>query len=522
MGVSKNEYVIDSDENSDYMYDLVAKIIKEAGPRLPCSENEKKGAEIFAKELERYCDSVNIETFEHYPELGISRWPRRCILLTLLSALVFFLYPLSPPITAILFSTFALIIGFFSLLNIYFQYLKAEQWSPKIYRLKPKESRNILGVIKPTGEIKKRVVFCGHIDSAHRFNLLQYTHEGYIYFLVGGIVSFFNFPVLYVRTLLVSIFGSEGQILALIFNWMAILIPILIGVGFIIIDILSTKVLGYEGRKKIFWGAMSSLTVRTVILIAGIVIFQTISSVLLFNFIMVNPEAWKTTILVLLNYAPFMIALFFFVNTKEGVPGALDNLSACVIAVCVAKILNDWKNDYPELFPKNTEVIIALFGSEESGSNGALAFAEKHRIEYNQIDTTCVNMDTIADPEILRIFRRENSTRVDFTPEIYNLLAECAEELNITYELADQPWATGGSDASGLIKGGLKAGSLVNLRWEHYLFYYHTDRDDVSIINKERRPCSDHGRGWNGRNMRCAFENCLKVLLKYLQKKDQQ
>jgi hypothetical protein len=302
---------------------------------------------------------------------------------------------------------------------------------------------------------------------------------------------------------------------------MAILIPIGIGVGFLIVDVLSTKVLSEKGREKIFWGAMSSFTTRTVILITGIVVYQIVASVLLFNFIMTDPSAFKTSILVLLNYAPFLIALFFFVS-KEGVPGALDNLSACAIAVCVAKVLKDWKTAYLELVPNNTEVVIALLGSEESGCNGAYAFAKKHAVEYNQIDTTCVNMDTMGDPETIQIFKRESSVRIDFAPEIVNLLAESAKELKLQYVVKNQPWVSGGTDASGLVKGGLKAASLVGLLYRHYLFYYHSDRDNISIINKERRPCSDYGTEWNNRNMRCAFEKVLKICLKYLEKKDKQ
>ncbi|HUX98828.1 MAG TPA: M20/M25/M40 family metallo-hydrolase [Candidatus Deferrimicrobium sp.] len=515
--MAKKEYKIDSDENSDYMYNLIAKVVKEAGPRLPCSEGEKKAAELLKKELENCCESVEIETFNHYPELGVSRWPPRCVILVIISSLVFLLYP----IQAIAFSALALGISIFGLLNVSFQYLGAEQWSPKIYPYKPKESRNVVGVVKPSGEVKKRVVFSGHIDSAHRFNLMQFTHEGYIYFLIGGIVSFFNFPIMQARQLIVSIVGASEAALALVFNWLAILIPIGIGVIFLILDLLSAKILNEKGREKIFWGAMSSLTTRTVILIAGIVIYQIITSVLLFNYIMINPTSWRTSIVVLLNYAPFLTALFFFV-AKKGVPGALDNLSACVVAMAVAKILKDWKKDYPERVPKNTEVVVALLGSEESGCNGAEAFAKKHATDYNQIDTTCINMDTIADPETITIFKRESSVRIDFDPKIVNLLKACAEELKLNHKVENQPWVSGGTDASGLVKGGLRAASLVGLLFRHYLYYYHSERDDVPIINKERRPCTDYGNAWHNRNMRCAFENCLKLCLKYLEKKDNQ
>ncbi|MHA1132285.1 MAG: hypothetical protein ACTSQQ_15975, partial [Candidatus Helarchaeota archaeon] len=340
--MTKGEYIIDSDENSDYIVNNIATIIKTAGSRLPGSEGEKKAAELYAVELGKYCDTVEINPFTHYPQLGVSRWPPKCAVLTLLSAAIFLLYPINPPLTAIVFSALALLVSFFGLLVVFFQYLKAEEWSPRIFRYyKPKESRNVVGVIKPSGEVKKRVVFGGHIDSAHRFNLLQYFHEGYIYFVIGIIVTIFNFPIMQLRTLLVSIFGASGQTLAIIFNWLTILLPIGIGVLFYILMVVSAKVLGKKGQEKIFWGAITKVSLQTAILIPGIIAFQVCISSLFFNFIMINPEAWKTAILVLLNYAPFIAAGLFFISRK-GVPGAMDNLSACAIATCVAKILNDW------------------------------------------------------------------------------------------------------------------------------------------------------------------------------------
>ena len=64
------EYVIDSDENSDYMYNVVKSIITEIGPRPACSENEKAASIWSQKELEKHCDSVDWEGFYCYPSAG--------------------------------------------------------------------------------------------------------------------------------------------------------------------------------------------------------------------------------------------------------------------------------------------------------------------------------------------------------------------------------------------------------------------------------------------------------------------
>ena len=102
-------------------------------------------------------------------------------------------------------------------------------------------------------------------------------------------------------------------------------------------------------------------------------------------------------------------------------------------------------------------------------------------------------------------------------------MCECAEELGLNYHLAAQPWVSGGTDGSGLVKQGLKkTAAFVGLRYSDYLYYYHTDRDSLDIVNKERRPCDDHGTNWSNRNIRCAMENALKLCVRYIQKKDEE
>ena len=515
MLIVANEYVVDSKENSDFMYDLIDKVIKEAGPRPPCSPAEKKGALLLAEELKPYCDEVKVEEFGAYPQLGVQGWPRRCSLLTMLSALIFLLTPFNP----ILFPLVALGIAIFSLLNVYYQYLKCEEWSPKIYPFyKQKKSQNIVGTIKPIGEVKKRVVYVGHIDSARRFNLLQYTHEGYVYFIVGGLGSLFIFPILFTIQVIFSLTGPLPDVISF-FNWVAILLPIGLSLVFLALVPISAKLMSEKTREKVLFGAFSKISPYTMLLLFGFIAYSLSYNLMLFNYVMTDPQFFKTDLLLILGSIPYFTAFFFFLS-KDGVPGALDNLSAVAVSACVAKVLKDWKVKYPEMFPKNTEVVIALVGCEEIGDRGSIAFAKTHAAEYNQIDTTCVVMDTMGDPELLRIFKRESSTRIDFDAKTYNLLADCAKELKLNYKILDQPWVSGGTDASGLVTGGLRAAAMVGLYYGHYLYYYHSDRDNISIINKERRPCNEYGTDWNNRNMRCAFENALKVCVTYLQKKD--
>ena len=61
-----DSYVVDSDENSDFIVDTIEKITQ-VGPRAPCSYLEKEAGKVGANILEEYCDEIHFETFETYP-----------------------------------------------------------------------------------------------------------------------------------------------------------------------------------------------------------------------------------------------------------------------------------------------------------------------------------------------------------------------------------------------------------------------------------------------------------------------
>ncbi len=133
-----------------------------------------------------------------------------------------------------------------------------------------------------------------------------------------------------------------------------------------------------------------------------------------------------------------------------------------------------------------------------------------------------VNLESLTECAYQGIFTRENTTRTDLSPEVYNLLAECCKDLDIKYKLEEMPGIAGGTDGAGFVRGGLKSASLIGLKYKDYLSYYHTDRDNLQLLNKQRKPLTDDGTDWTNRNIRGAMEMALKICLKYLEKKDKQ
>ena len=495
-----------TDEWSNYMYDTIDKIIKHAGPRAPGSPEERKAAEWVAEEMKNYCDSVQIEEFQTYPRAFLG-WIRLAIGFWIISFLVFLLSDLNP----LLISIISLGIGLFILLIIYEQFLCYKEWTPKIFPYKEATSQNVVGIIKPTGEVKKRVVYAGHLDSAFRFNLIQYFYQGYAYFLFGGIIYLITYLISYLMALIYVIVAIDLVILTIIFTWVVILLPIFMAFFFLVLG----------KSDKVFFGAFSYIKPIGIVVILAVTAYSLIVDILLFGFVFTEPTLQKAGIMLMISAIPSFIAVYFF-SGRNATPGAIDNLTAVATAMCVGKIVKEWKDQNHEYFPKNTEVVISIVGCEEIGLRGSEAFAIKHAAEYNKIDTTVVNLESLTRSEGQAIFTRENTTRTDLSPEVYNLLSKCCKELRIMRLLVEMPGIAGGTDAAGFVKGGLKSSSLIGLIYKDYLSYYHTDRDNMSLINKERRPWHDGGDSWNNRNVRGAMEMALQICIKYLELKDKE
>ena len=78
-----------SKEDSNYMYNLVEKIVDEVGPRMPCSPQELAGAHIIKRELEKSCDAVHIENFSCHPKAFLG-WIKLILVMVIVSMMLYF------------------------------------------------------------------------------------------------------------------------------------------------------------------------------------------------------------------------------------------------------------------------------------------------------------------------------------------------------------------------------------------------------------------------------------------------
>ncbi|MFW9901130.1 MAG: hypothetical protein ACFFDY_07570, partial [Candidatus Thorarchaeota archaeon] len=183
-------------EDSEYMYDIIQKIIDKCGPRMPCSPQEAKGAEIIKSQLEKTCDEVTIEPFTCHPRAALG-WIKIDILIILLSFSLFFLIQLFIySFLVYIISPIATFLAFLAILIAWKEFFCYKEFIDPLF--KKKKSQNVIGKIKPTGDLKKILIFSGHHDSALQFNLLRYLKYGYeiIIFLGFGILFFWFFASL--------------------------------------------------------------------------------------------------------------------------------------------------------------------------------------------------------------------------------------------------------------------------------------------------------------------------------------
>ena len=189
---------------SNYAAREVKKVCKEIGPRESGEESERKAQQYVAESMKDFCDSVETQGFTLHPKAFMSWVVIDSILMLISVAFVSLSVSGLLPRLSTVFSAVATALCVISLFLMAGEFLLYKQLLDPLF---PKrESCNVICTRKPTGEVKKRIIFSGHIDSAYEW---RYTHLGggklltkVIILAIGSIVlnlaldivSFFNVP----------------------------------------------------------------------------------------------------------------------------------------------------------------------------------------------------------------------------------------------------------------------------------------------------------------------------------------
>ena len=159
-------------------------------------------------------------------------------------------------------------------------------------------------------------------------------------------------------------------------------------------------------------------------------------------------------------FIPFLFGLYFIANYKRVVDGANDNLSGCYMGIALLKYLEDNEDNNIEF--KHTEIGVLNTGSEEAGTRGAMAFADQHQGDFDDVPTFVYSFDTIFDPEQLMVNYRDLNGLVKTDKAAADLFLSSARELDIPCKKGWVPPFGGCTDTVPLNRV-MRAGGITGL-----------------------------------------------------------
>ncbi|MDR3344331.1 MAG: Zn-dependent exopeptidase M28 [Oscillospiraceae bacterium] len=161
----------------------IESICKKIGPRACGSPEERKAQEYMADQLRKYSDDVKIEDFRVAP-YAFMGWILVDVVLVSIAALLYLIDVPALKIVSLGLVALAILIV---ILEFLFYKRALDVVFPK------KTSCNVVAVRKPEEEVKQRIVFSGHADSAMQWNFTYWGGAKLLISVVG--ISFAGFFV---------------------------------------------------------------------------------------------------------------------------------------------------------------------------------------------------------------------------------------------------------------------------------------------------------------------------------------
>lgn len=217
-------------ETMKYMMEGIKYICQTFKKRSPGSPSERKAQTFFSKELTQWADEVSVEDFTMHPG-SFMGWIPGAGITSLLSVLFFWIRGESA-----IFPIISVVLLLLAISCFLFQFLFYRRFVDFLF---PKAiSRNVMAVRKPSGETKRRIIFCGHADAAHEWTFSLHgqmlTLAPVILGAIGGMFIVFAInAALVLQTLISGPVAMTGVWLGLgIFQ--LLLIPFFIAICFFI------------------------------------------------------------------------------------------------------------------------------------------------------------------------------------------------------------------------------------------------------------------------------------------------
>ena len=175
-----------------------------------------------------------------------------------------------------------------------------------------------------------------------------------------------------------------------------------------------------------------------------------------------------------------LITLYLFVDFKNVVPGANDNLTGTLAAVSALKMLDEAGIRF-----KNTEVVAMITDGEEAGLRGAKQFAKDLYDEYvnSGVETSVLCVDTLTDLDFLNVYNRDMTGTVKHDQKFCQLVMDAAKEAGHD-GLKFANVFFGSSDAAAFTQKGISATCLAAMD-PGPADYYHNRKDSYDRLVPE-------------------------------------
>lgn len=199
-------------ENVDYSVKEITNVIKKYGPRESGNENCYAAQKHLKKEMDIFCDESHFESYKMAPKAFL-HFTKLVSVAIFLAVVVCGILTYTSVITAFLAQCIVCGVVFASLFITLMEFLLYKQFMDPLY--KKVEAHNLVGVRKPRGEVKRRIVISGHIDAAYEWRHLYYGKNVPLFgifmsWTIGGAIISFVLSVIAIVANFVDM-GAFGE-----------------------------------------------------------------------------------------------------------------------------------------------------------------------------------------------------------------------------------------------------------------------------------------------------------------------
>lgn len=177
-------------------------------------------------------------------------------------------------------------------------------------------------------------------------------------------------------------------------------------------------------------------------------------------------------------FLPGMVYIALMFSWKEGVPGAMDNLSGIATIAWMGK----YYMENPGEIPENSRILLLAAGSEEAALKGSDAFVKRHHDDLLQ-NAIVINIDSVSDLDHFHVVDGDAWLGVDYDDELCNLAVEAMKHVGVGPSTRVKN-PVGGTDAASFTRKGIPSLTLL-AQYMDASDYYHTDNDTVDRIEPD-------------------------------------